>query len=44
VTAGSGIAMGLPQNWVARGALAYDARVQALPAVSGRSAVLSGIW
>jgi uncharacterized protein YgbK (DUF1537 family) len=42
VTAGSGIAMGLPQNWVARGALAADARAQALPAVSGRSAVLSG--
>ncbi|MCW5661520.1 MAG: four-carbon acid sugar kinase family protein [Burkholderiaceae bacterium] len=41
VTAGSGIAMGLPQNWVAHGALAH-ANVQALPAVSGRDAVVSG--
>jgi uncharacterized protein YgbK (DUF1537 family) len=37
VTAGSGIAMGLPQNWRARGA-----DVQSLPAVSGRTAVVSG--
>ena len=42
VTAGSGIAMGLPQNWVARGALAANANVQTLPAVSGRTAVVSG--
>jgi uncharacterized protein YgbK (DUF1537 family) len=42
VTAGSGIAMGLPQNWVAKGALAAGANVQALPAVSGRSAIVSG--
>ena len=42
VTAGSGIAMGLPQNWVARGALAANARVRSLPAASGRTAVVSG--
>jgi uncharacterized protein YgbK (DUF1537 family) len=43
VTAGSGIAMGLPPTWRARGALASNADVQALPAVSGdRTAVLSG--
>ncbi|HEX6723121.1 MAG TPA: 3-oxo-tetronate kinase [Burkholderiaceae bacterium] len=42
VTAGSGIAMGLPQNWVARGALAADARAPALPAVGARTAVVSG--
>ena len=42
VTAGSGIAMGLPQNWVARGALAANPPVQSLPAVSGRMAVVSG--
>jgi uncharacterized protein YgbK (DUF1537 family) len=42
VTAGSGIAMGLPQNWRASGALAASANVQSLPAVSGRSAVVSG--
>ena len=42
VTAGSGIAMGLPQNWRASGALTAGANVQSLPAVSGRSAVLSG--
>jgi uncharacterized protein YgbK (DUF1537 family) len=42
VTAGSGIAMGLPQNWVARGALAANANVQSLPTVTGRAAVVSG--
>jgi uncharacterized protein YgbK (DUF1537 family) len=42
VTAGSGIAMGLPQNWVASGALAANASVQSLPAVRGRTAVVSG--
>ncbi len=42
VTAGSGIAMGLPQNWRARGALPERADVQALPAVAGRTAVVSG--
>ena len=42
VTAGSGIAMGLPQNWFASGALSQGANVQSLPAVEGRAAVLSG--
>ena len=42
VTAGSGIAMGLPQNWLASGVLATDADVQSLPSVSGRAAVVSG--
>ena len=42
VTAGSGIAMGLPQNWIARGALTAGADVQSLPAASGRAAVVSG--
>ncbi|HSB21472.1 MAG TPA: 3-oxo-tetronate kinase [Burkholderiaceae bacterium] len=42
VTAGSGIAMGLPQNWLARGALKAGADVQSLPAVAGRTAVVSG--
>jgi 3-dehydrotetronate 4-kinase len=42
VTAGSGIAMGLPQNWRARGALAAAADVQSLPGVNGRAAVVSG--
>jgi 3-dehydrotetronate 4-kinase len=42
VTAGSGIAMGLPQNWMASGALKAGANVQSLPAVSSRCAVVSG--
>jgi uncharacterized protein YgbK (DUF1537 family) len=42
VTAGSGIAMGLPQNWVATGALVAGANVQALPPVNGRAAIVSG--
>jgi len=42
VTAGSGIAMGLPQNWLASGALAAGAHVQSLPAAGGRMAVVSG--
>jgi len=42
VTAGSGIATGLPQNWLARGALKAGADVQSLPAVGGRAAVVSG--
>jgi uncharacterized protein YgbK (DUF1537 family) len=42
VTAGSGIAMGLPQNWVGSGALKTGTNVQSLPAVSGRAAVVSG--
>ena len=42
VTAGSGIAMGLPQNWRTSGALAAGPNVQSLPAVHGRMAVVSG--
>jgi uncharacterized protein YgbK (DUF1537 family) len=42
VTAGSGIAMGLPQNWLASGVLAADADVRSLPGVSGRAAIVSG--
>jgi len=42
VTAGSGIAMGLPQNWRASGALQAQADMSALPAVSRRAAVVSG--
>jgi uncharacterized protein YgbK (DUF1537 family) len=42
VTAGSGIAMGLPQNWLASGALAASADVQSLPSVSGLAAIVSG--
>ena len=42
VTAGSGIAIGLPQNWQAAGALALHARADALPAATGLRAVVSG--
>jgi len=42
VTAGSGIAMGLPQNWLASGVLAAGANVQSLPPASGRAAIVSG--
>src|SRR5262249_24557605 len=42
VTAGSGIAMGLPQNWLASGALKAGTNVQTLPAADGRAAVISG--
>jgi uncharacterized protein YgbK (DUF1537 family) len=42
VTAGSGIAMGLPQNWLASGALRAGANVQTLPSVAGRTAIVSG--
>lgn len=42
VTAGSGIAMGLPQNGQATGALQAGANVQALPAANGRAAVVAG--
>ncbi|HSW24436.1 MAG TPA: 3-oxo-tetronate kinase, partial [Burkholderiaceae bacterium] len=42
VTAGSGIAMGLPQNWLGSGGLEAGANVQSLPLVSGRTAVVSG--
>ena len=40
VTAGSGIAMGLPQNWVARGALA----AHATRAVAARGRAAAGRW
>ena len=42
VTAGSGIAIGLPQNWQASGALVAGAKVDVLPPVSGLRAVVSG--
>ncbi|MBT9597434.1 MAG: four-carbon acid sugar kinase family protein [Vitreoscilla sp.] len=42
VTAGSGIAIGLPQNWPAAQRLATGASADALPPASGHSAVVSG--
>ena len=42
VTAGSGIAIGLPQNWQATGALAPSSVADRLPAASGLRAVVSG--
>jgi 3-dehydrotetronate 4-kinase len=42
VTAGSGIAIGLPQNWQAAGLLAASARADALPKAAGLRAVVSG--
>jgi 3-dehydrotetronate 4-kinase len=42
VTAGSGIAIGLPQNWQASGALARGTKTDALPPAVGLRAVLSG--
>ena len=42
VTAGSGIAIGLPQNWRATGELRAEARTDALPPASGPRAVVSG--
>jgi uncharacterized protein YgbK (DUF1537 family) len=42
VTAGSGVAIGLPQNWLARGRLRAGARADALPAAGGLAAVVSG--
>ncbi len=42
VTAGSGIAIGLPQNWQASGQLAAGARADQLPAATGLRAVVSG--
>ncbi|WP_048438978.1 3-oxo-tetronate kinase [Caenimonas sp. SL110] len=42
VTAGSGIAIGLPQNFVASGALSIRAGADALPPASGLRAVVSG--
>ena len=42
VTAGSGIAIGLPQNWLADGRLAAGAAADVLPPASGHRAVVSG--
>jgi uncharacterized protein YgbK (DUF1537 family) len=42
VTAGSGIAIGLPQNWQADGHLVASAAADALPAAGGHRAVVSG--
>jgi len=42
VTAGSGVAIGLPQNWKASGVLATDAKADTLPAAKGFQAVVSG--
>nr|WP_294867221.1 3-oxo-tetronate kinase [uncultured Pseudogulbenkiania sp.] len=42
ITAGSGVALGLPEVYAARGWVTPDARAAELPAVGGRAAVLSG--
>lgn len=42
VTAGSGIAIGLPQNWRSAGVLAEGKHADALPAAAGYQAVVSG--
>ena len=42
VVAGSGVAVGLPQNWRARGLLDSEGAADRLPAVSGACAVVSG--
>lgn len=42
ITAGSGVALGLPTAYAARGWLQRDAQAAALPAVGGLAAVLSG--
>jgi len=42
VTGGSGVAIGLPENFRTRGALGAPERAAELPAVAGRAAVLSG--
>lgn len=42
ITAGSGVALGLPAAYAARGWLQRDAQAAALPAVGGHAAVLSG--
>ena len=42
VTAGSGIAIGLAQNWPSRSALAPAAKTDALPPASGWRAIVSG--
>lgn len=42
ITAGSGVALGLPEVYAARGWLRPDAKAAQLPAVGGKAAVLSG--
>jgi uncharacterized protein YgbK (DUF1537 family) len=42
VTAGSGVAIGLPQNWRASGALPEAGAADALPTPSGTCAIISG--
>jgi uncharacterized protein YgbK (DUF1537 family) len=42
ITAGSGVALGLPAAYAARGWLQRDAQAATLPAVGGAAAVLSG--
>lgn len=42
ITAGSGVALGLPEVYAARGWVTPDARAAELPAVGGAAAVLSG--
>ncbi len=42
VTGGSGIAVGLPQNWRARGLLAAAAQADRLPPAGGQGAIVSG--
>ena len=42
VTAGSGVAIGLPQNWAARGQLAANAQAGQLAPASGQQAIVSG--
>jgi 3-dehydrotetronate 4-kinase len=42
ITGGSGVAMGLPANFRRQGLLADNARADALPAIAGPAAVLSG--
>jgi uncharacterized protein YgbK (DUF1537 family) len=42
VTAGSGVAIGLPQNWSARRALAAHVKADTLPVATGYQAVVSG--
>ncbi|MEZ5653808.1 MAG: four-carbon acid sugar kinase family protein [Burkholderiaceae bacterium] len=42
VTAGSGLAIGLPQNFRARGLLSDSVRADAMPAVAGPALVLAG--
>jgi uncharacterized protein YgbK (DUF1537 family) len=42
VTAGSGVAIGLPQNWAARGRLLTTALASQLPPAQGQQAIVSG--